>query len=366
LPVLLVEVSEEIYALPLRAILETSRFADDSAVMRVALSNMLQSSPLVRVCGTAKDGFETVEKTKLLRPDVVTLDVDMPRMDGIEALKRIMGECPCPVIMVSRFTREGAEVTVEALTAGAFDYLPKEDLQNNEDLARLQRNLLEKVEAAAHSSLAGNGGLLFSPPPILALREKAQVIPKIAVIGTSTGGPRALQEIIPELPEKLPIPVVIVQHMPRGFTAPLAKRLDSISKMNVCEASESQLEAGTVYIAPAGRHMTLYGSAPNTWISLSDEPADTMHKPSVDVTMCSVAQVFGRHALGVILTGMESDGAKGVQAIHSAGGITLGQNEATCAVYGMPRSCAESGVLQRVVPLGQVPKIIAEAVHFIG
>lgn len=341
--------------------------ADDSAVMRVALANMLQSSPLVRVCGTAKDGIETVEKTKQLRPDVVTLDVDMPRMDGIEALKRIMGECPCPVIMVSRLTREGAEVTVEALSVGAFDYLPKEDLQSDEDIVRLQRSLLEKVEAAAHSNLAGNRSLLSSAPPILALREKALVIPKVAVIGTSTGGPRALQEIIPQLPEKLPIPIVIVQHMPRGFTGPLARRLDGISKINVCEAGEGdQLEAGTAYIAPAGRHMTLFGSDHNAWVTLSDEPADIMHKPSVDVTMSSVARVFGRNTLGVILTGMGADGAKGMQAIHAVGGITVGQDEATSVVYGMPRTCAESGVLQRIVPLGQVPRIIIDAVRFAG
>ena len=341
--------------------------ADDSAVMRTALSNMLQASPLVRVCGTARDGIETVEKTKLLRPDVVTLDVQMPRMDGIEALKRIMGECPCPVIMVSRMTQEGAEVTIEALSAGAFDYLPKEDLQNNGDLLRLQRSLLEKVEAAAHSSLASNRIVYSSPPPIIALREKSQVVPKIAVIGTSTGGPKALQEIIPELPEKLPIPVLIVQHMPRGFTGPLAKRLDGISKLNVCEAGEGdQIEAGTVYIAPAGQHTTLFGSGASVWVSLSDEPADSMHKPSVDVTMSSVAEVFGRYALGIILTGMGSDGVKGMRAIQDAGGITVGQSEATCAVYGMPRSCAETGVLQRVVPLMEVPAFIKQSVRFKG
>lgn len=341
--------------------------ADDSAVMRTALSNMLQASPSVRVCGTAKDGIETVEKTKLLRPDVVTLDVQMPRMDGIEALKRIMGECPCPVIMVSRMTREGAEVTIEALSAGAFDYLPKEDLQNNGDLQRLQRSLLEKVEAAAHSSMGTHRAVYSSPPPILALREKSQVVPKIAVIGTSTGGPRALQEVIPNLPEKLPIPVLVVQHMPPGFTGPLAKRLDGISKVNVCEAREGdQLEAGTVYIAPAGKHTTLFGCGANVWVALSDQPEETMHKPSVDVTMTSVAEIFGRFALGIILTGMGADGVKGMKAIQDAGGITVGQNEATCAVYGMPRSCADIGVLQRVVPLAEIAEVIRESVRFKG
>jgi len=341
--------------------------ADDSAVMRTALSNMLQASPSVRVCGTARDGIETVEKTKLLRPDVVTLDVQMPRMDGIEALKHIMGECPCPVIMVSRMTREGAEVTIEALSAGAFDYLPKEDLQNNGDLQRLQRSLLEKVEAAARSSMGTHRALYSSPPPILALREKSQVVPRIAVIGTSTGGPKALQEVVPKLPEKLPIPVLVVQHMPPGFTGPLAKRLDSISKVNVREARDGdQLEAGTVYIAPAGQHTTVFGSGANAWVALSDQPEESMHKPSVDVTMTSVAEIFGRFALGIILTGMGADGVKGMKAIQDAGGITVGQNEATCAVYGMPRCCADIGVLQRVVPLAEIAEVIRESVHFKG
>lgn len=334
--------------------------ADDSAVMRTALANMLRSSPFVTVCGTARNGVETLEKVKQLRPDVVTLDVEMPVMNGIEALKRIMGECPCPVIMVSRMTGEGADVTVEALSAGAFDYLPKENLQNGEDRMRLQINLLEKITAAAHSPLARSprGGL----PPIVALREKSEIIPRIVVIGTSTGGPRALQEIVPQLPSKLPIPVLIVQHMPPGFTAPLAKRLGTLSQVSVCEARDGdQLQAGMVYIAPAGHHTTLCGSGLNSWISISDSPDDTMHKPSVDVTMTSVAEVFGRNVLGVILTGMGTDGTKGMRAIQIAGGITIGQDEASCAVYGMPRSCAESGVLQKVVPLAEIPHFITES-----
>lgn len=339
--------------------------ADDSAVMRTALSSMLQSSPLVRVCGTARDGVETVEKAKLLRPDVVTLDIRMPRMDGLQALRQIMGECPCPVIMVSSMTHEGAEATIEALSAGAFDYLAKQDLQNSSDLSRLQRSLLEKVEAAAGSKLGTSRATLSSPPPIISLREKSLVVPRIAVIGTSTGGPRALQEIIPQLPERLPIPVLIVQHMPAGFTRPLAKRLDSISRISVGEAEQGdQVTPGRVYIAPAGRHMTLTGSGREAWIALSDNPAETMHKPSVDVTMSSVAEVFGRNVLGIILTGMGSDGMKGMRDIHNAGGITVGQDESTCAVYGMPRSCAENGVLQRVVSLMEVPKVITDAVHF--
>ena len=340
--------------------------ADDSAVMRTALSRMLESCPMVRVCGTAKNGLETVEKTKLLRPDVVTLDVRMPVMDGIQALKRIMGECPCPVIMVSCVTHEGAEVTIEALSAGAFDYVPKEDLHSEADLMRLRQNLLEKVDAAAHSIQVNKQ---IYPPPILsstpAGREKWLAIPKIAVFGTSTGGPKALQDIVPEFPADLPIPIIVVQHMPRGFTAPLAKRLDGMSKVQVTEANQGELiETGRVYIAPAGQHTTVFGSPSRVCFCLSDTPDDTAHKPSVDVTMSSVVEVFGHNVLGVILTGMGSDGLKGMRAIQNAGGITIGQDEATCAVYGMPRTCAESGVLQRVVPLADVPKVVLDAARY--
>jgi len=335
--------------------------ADDSAVMRTALSRMIESSPTVRVCGTARNGLETVEKIKLLKPDVVTLDIRMPVLDGIEALKRIMGECPCPVIMVSSLTTEGAEVTIEALSAGAFDYLSKEDLQGNSDMFLLQRTLLEKIEAAAQSVLISPSRSRAS----VALREKSQVVPRIAIIGTSTGGPKALQAIIPKLPEDLPIPVLVVQHMPRGFTAPLAKRLNGLSKVKVCEASHGeQLKSGTVYVAPAGQQTTLYSSGSQIYVCLSDTPNDTTHKPSVDVTMSSVAVVFARYVLGIILTGMGSDGARGMRAIQDAGGITVGQDEATCAVYGMPRTCADNGVLQRVVPLDEVASVILEAIHY--
>jgi len=325
--------------------------ADDSAVMRTALSRMIESSPTVRVCGTARNGLETVEKIKLLKPDVVTLDIRMPVLDGIEALKRIMGECPCPVIMVSSLTTEGAEITVEALSAGAFDYLSKETCRAI-PICSSYNEIFSKRLRRLHRAY-------------VALREKSQVVPRIAIIGTSTGGPKALQAIIPKLPEDLPIPVLVVQHMPKGFTAPLAKRLNGLSKVKVCEASHGeQLKSGTVYVAPAGRQTTLYSSGSQICVCLSDTPNDTTHKPSVDVTMSSVAVVFARYVLGIILTGMGSDGARGMRAIQDAGGITVGQDEATCAVYGMPRTCADNGVLQRVVPLDEVASVILESVRY--
>ena len=371
--------------------------ADDSAMMRNELTRMLDSSPLMRVCGTARDGPEVVEKTKLLQPDVITLDVKMPLLNGVEALKRIMRECPCPVIMFSSSSRKGAEVTLEALSAGAFDYLPK--IRPGVNALKLQEDLIEKVEAASHSWLARKRAPVHPPPipasgfpvsepvnPQLGLQQTPRPVPRIIVLGTSTGGPQALQGLLPELPGDLPVAMIVVQHMPPGFTAPLAERLDGLSRVKVCEARHGQaVVPGTVYIAPAGHHTTLLRNSEarssdtrnseakgsrakdshQVLICLSDAPLNTAHKPSVDVTMLSVAEVFGNHTLGIILTGMGTDGLQGMTAIHEAGGITMGQDEASSVVYGMPRCCAEHGILEQVVPLSEMPRHILQTIHYL-
>jgi len=341
--------------------------ADDSAVMRTALSRMLDASPRIRVCGTARNGLEVVEKSKLLQPDVITLDVEMPVLNGVEALRRIMRECPCPVIMVSSATREGAEVTLEALSAGAFDYLSKENFHPR-NTCQLGLDLIEKIEAASHSRMARQRPTLEPPPPSLhrlGSTDTSHAVPRIVVLGTSTGGPRALQEVLPELPADLPLSIIVVQHMPPGFTAPFAKRLDSLSRMRVREAQHGEaIVPGTVYIAPGGHHTTVARDSSRVSIRLSDTPSNSLHKPSVDVTMLSVAELFGAYALGIILTGMGSDGLEGMTAIHQAGGITIGQDQASSVVYGMPRSCAEHGILDRVVPLSHVPRHILQTIHY--
>ena len=340
--------------------------ADDSATMRSTLSRMLEASPRIQVCGTARDGVETVEKNKLLMPDVITLDVDMPVLDGIAALRRIMKDSPCPVIMVSSLTREGAQVTLEALDAGAFDYLSKEDLRREAQAISLPERLTEKVEVAARSRLARNRRLSKSASSAKTNTDSFSVVPKIVVLGTSTGGPKALQEVLTVLPADLPIGVVAVQHMPPGFTGPFAKRLDSLCRLRIHEAQPGEIiEPGNVYLAPAGQHTRLFSiSGSRVSVLLSDMPTDTLHKPSVDVTMLSAVEVYKNRILGIILTGMGSDGLQGMTAIHKAGGITIGQDEASCTVYGMPRCCAESGVLQRVVPLSDIPQQILQAVRY--
>ena len=343
--------------------------ADDSAVMRAALSRIVESAPALQVCGTARHGLETLDKVRQLRPDVVTLDVEMPVLNGLEVLKRIMKEFPRPVIMVSSMTREGAEVTVEALSSGAFDCLPKSESGHLLDPQKLKHDLIEKIEAAASSPLARqleHESLVARCADFdVAEIEETHAIPEIIAVGTSTGGPKALQEMLPQLPGDLTVGMIVVQHMPRGFTAPFARRLDSICRLKVREASHGDvIEPGNVYVAPAGQHLTLSRKrASKARVCLSNEPAGTLHKPSADVTMLSVAETFGPHVLGIIMTGMGSDGLQGMTAIRRAGGMTIGQDEATSAVYGMPRCCAENGILQRVVPLPLLPGHILQAVR---
>ena len=340
--------------------------ADDSAFMRTALTRMIESDPSLRVVGTAQTGLEALEEIKTLQPDVVTLDIEMPGLDGLETLKRIMQECPRPVIMVSSLTQEGAETTFEALDLGAFDYLPKQLSYASLDIVKIKDDLVEKVKAAYRSFVRNRGVRPTQPPPAVPVPSLfTGLTPAIVALGTSTGGPKALQEILPVLPNDLPVGVLIVQHMPPGFTGPFAKRLNNLCKVTVLEAEEGMLvRPGHVFIAPAGKHMTARRRGSDTVLHVSPTPTNTLHIPSVDVMMLSVAEIFRSLAMGVIMTGMGTDGAQGMQAIFREGGLTVGQDEASCAVYGMPRSCAEMGVLKRVVPLMQIPQQILSAVAY--
>ena len=342
--------------------------ADDSAFMRTALTRMIESDPILRVSGTAQTGLEALEKITTLQPDVVTLDVEMPGLNGLETLKRIMKEWPCPVIMVSSLTQQGAETTLEALASGAFDYVPKQLSYVSLDIVKIRDDLIAKIKAAAESGKRRPVARVTRAEvtPVSARTVSVQIPPAIVALGTSTGGPKALQEILPLLPADLPVGVLIVQHMPPGFTAPFARRLDGLCRVSVREAAnEDVIEPGVVYIAPAGQHMTVYRRTPSkVVIRISSCPENTLHRPSVDVTMTSVADVFHGLSMGVIMTGMGADGVLGMQAIKREGGFTVGQDELSCTVYGMPRSCAEAGILQRVVPLLRIPETIMQATHY--
>jgi two-component system chemotaxis response regulator CheB len=338
---------------------------DDSPFVRQALSRMLGTAPDIEVVGVGADGQEAIEKVRALKPDVVTLDIQMPRMDGLEALQRIMIETPVPVLLLSSLTREGAHVTLRGLELGAMDFVDKSSVQGNMNLLALAEELRAKVRA-----LAGVPPAKLSTPA-WGLSQGHPVSPpgphphraELVVIGTSTGGPPALQAIIPRLPEDLGAAVLVIQHMPVGFTRSLAERLAARSALPVREAEDGEAIArGTTLIAPAGLHLKLRkrGGVGKVW--LDEEPRASLHRPSADVVMASVAKIYGPTALGILLTGMGSDGVEGMRAIRAAGGQTLAESEESCVIYGMPKAAVEAGVVDRSVPLERMADEIVGAV----
>jgi two-component system, chemotaxis family, protein-glutamate methylesterase/glutaminase len=341
---------------------------DDSAFMRTALSRMIASDPGICIAGTASTGIEALGILPSLNPDVITLDVQMPGLDGLQTLTRIMAEFPRPVIMVSSMTVKDADTTFSALAAGAFDYVPKELSSTTLNVLHLRDDLIAKVRAAAESRHAPAALVIPRKPPraiALPTRDASLPAPAIVALGISTGGPKALQDILPILPADTPVPILVVQHMPMGFTAPFAKRLNSLCAVSVCEAKHGEVvQPGVVYIAPAGTHLTIERGSSRTVTCLSDKPENQLHVPSVDIMMQSVASAYHSLAMGIIMTGMGSDGMQGMSAIHREGGLTVGQDELSCTVYGMPRACAEMRILDRVVPLSGIPHEILEATHY--
>lgn len=337
---------------------------DDSAFVRQALSRMLASDPGIEIAGTAVDGKDAVEKVLALRPDVVTLDVKMPHMGGLEALRRIMALCPTPVLLLSSLTSQGADTTLRGLELGAMDFVDKSSVQGHMNLFTLAEELKLKVRA-----LAGVPRSKLAPAPVppaagptlaLARRERGA---EVVVIGTSTGGPPALQALIPRLPQDLPTAVLVVQHMPVGFTRSLAERLQARSSIPVREAKDGEpVRPGQVLIAPAGLHMKVRRRAEEIRVVLDEEPRSALHRPSVDVLMTSVAKVYGARVLGVVLTGMGCDGVEGLRAIREAGGRTLAESEESCVIYGMPKAAVEAGVVDESLPLTAVPDAIVDAV----
>ena len=332
---------------------------DDSAFVRKALTRMLGDAPDIEVVGTAVDGQDGLEKALALRPSVITLDVKMPRVDGLEALRRIMSECPTPVLLLSSLTSEGADITLRGLELGALDFVDKSSVQGHMNLLGLADELRAKVRALASS-------LRRPAPPRPAPRASEVPQPgraEAVVIGTSTGGPAALQAIIPRLPANLAAPILVVQHMPLGFTRSLAERLDQKSALVVREARDGEPpQPGRVLVAPAGRHLKLrrVQGEPRLWLDY--EPLDALHRPSVDVLMQTAARVYGPAVMGIILTGMGSDGVEGLRAIRAAGGLTLAQSEDSCVIFGMPKAALEAGVVHRAVPLERFPDEILAAV----
>jgi len=323
---------------------------DDSALMRKVIPQMLAADSSIEVVGTAMDGSFCLKKIEELKPNVVTLDLEMPGMNGIEALKEIMRRQPLPVIVFSSHSTEGASVTMKALGLGAFDFVPKpKDAAAH--MAETARELIAKVKAASECKLKPRmlSGL---PPRPETLPLSAAAPNKVVAIGVSTGGPQALEFVLSQLPGDFPGAIAVVQHMPEGFTDMFARRLDEVCPLRVKEAqSGDALQAGRVLICPGNRHMKVKRLSQGTIVALTDEPRVNGHRPSADVLLRSVAEQFKGQAVGILMTGMGDDGAEGLGAIKKEGGMTIAQNEESCVVYGMPKAAIERGYATRVVGL---------------
>jgi two-component system chemotaxis response regulator CheB len=336
---------------------------DDSALMRRVITGLLEEDPEIQVVGSAVDGQDAIEKVHQLKPDVLTLDVEMPKLDGLQTLGYLMSEHPIPCVMLSAYTPRGAETTLKALDYGATDFVQKPSGAISLNLERVKDELLSKVKVAKNIDLRrlpfrGESG---GPQRAAASRPKPVDRGSVVAIGTSTGGPRALAALLPLLPKGFPAPVLVVQHMSAGFTATLAARLDKDCNIRVKEAEQDEvLEAGTIYLAPGDWHMEVKREGSAVKVKLDQRPPVLGVRPCVDLLFQSVAEAYGPHALGVVLTGMGRDGAKGVKAIKAKNGRTLAQDEASCVVYGMPRAAFATGAVDSVHALAEMASAIVE------
>ncbi|MEO5357077.1 MAG: chemotaxis response regulator protein-glutamate methylesterase [Nitrospirae bacterium YQR-1] len=342
---------------------------DDSAFMRNTIKSLIARDPEIQVVGTASDGIEALEKIALLKPDIITLDVEMPRMNGLEALKAIMESNPLPVIMVSSLTTEGAKTTLEALELGAVDFIPKNLSELSVNIVNIKDMLLDKLKQIGSKKFkiprrlpplragipaSGRAAATVSEPATHSVQFTSSKRIQLVAIGTSTGGPKALQTIVPLLPKNFSVPVIISQHMPANFTGPFAERLCQLSRLPVKEAKHGEkIENGVVYVAPGTGHMSITKRGFDKFVSIGEDPA-YIYKPSVDVMMLTANAAIPGACLGVILTGMGNDGFKGMKAIKDSGGRTLAQDEDTCVVFGMPKFVVESGLADKVVPLSEI------------
>ncbi|TDP31291.1 two-component system chemotaxis response regulator CheB [Idiomarina aquatica] len=385
---------------------------DDSAFFRRRVTEILEQNSRLEVIGSANDGREAVDKAKSLRPDVITMDIEMPVMNGIDAVKEIMRSAPCPILMFSSLTHEGATATLNALEAGAADFLPKkfEDIARNRDEA--VKTLQDRVLAIANDTGA-RSTRAATPPPSPASRSSTPLTRspatrgssgsaldrirqrseqrqrqrdeatapasvastssltinrayQILAIGTSTGGPVALQKILTQLPADFPYPIVMVQHMPAAFTKAFSQRLDGLCKVRVKEAEDGDvLRPGQAYLAPGGKQMIVDGTSSNARLRIKEDNSGRVtYKPSVDITFASLSKLFGGKVLGVILTGMGADGREGSRMLKQKGATIWAQDEASCVVYGMPQAVASAGISSRSISLNEMGKAIIKEVGY--
>src|SRR5262245_74029 len=336
---------------------------DDSALMRKLIPNILARDPQIEVVGTAMDGAFALKKLEELRPDVVTLDLEMPRMDGMETLRMIMRRAPLPVILVSTHSKEGAYSTFKALALGAIDFVAKPKEASAGHLDAIADQLIEKIKVAKRTvGKTISQRFLEEPKPVKKNARVAVPPNRIIAMGVSTGGPNALQYVLSQIPAEFSASILLVQHMPEGFTEMFARRLDECCALDVQEArSGDLLLAGRVLVCPGNRHMMVRRMPRGDVAVLNDAAPVNGHRPSVDVLFHSVAQEFGPTSVGVLMTGMGEDGAEGLGAIKAAGGYTIAQSEDTCVVPGMPRAAILKGYASRIVPLESIgPQLVAQ------
>ena len=341
---------------------------DDSAAMRQLLTEILNSDPGIEVIGTAPDPFVAREKIKLLNPDVLTLDVEMPRMDGLAFLRNLMRLRPMPVVMCSSLTQKGAAVALDALALGAVEIVAKPSVDVLHGIKAAAQEIISKVKVAARAHVKA---LVDTPPMTIADRHDADVVlPKrsapthfattdrIIAMGASTGGTEALRDVLSRLPSDVP-GIVIAQHIPRAFSGPFAQRMNACSLLNICEAVDGQpILAGHAYIAPGDAHLLVVRNGARYQCRLSDGELVNRHRPSVDVLFRSVAQSAGRNSIGVMLTGMGRDGAEGMKEMRDAGALTIAQDEESSVVWGMPGAAWEIGAVQALHPLRRIAENI--------
>ncbi len=346
---------------------------DDSPLMRRSISKILEASSDIKVIATATNGKEAVELARKFRPDVITLDVIMPEMDGLSALREIVKQTGSRVIMVSSETYEGSRQTIEALSSGAVDFITKTSGQVSLDIGKISSQLISKVKTAYRSktivldpvSSAGHKFRQiindiscresFTDSPAFAEKYEKNVKRNLIAIASSTGGPAALQVVLSGLPGDIPAGVVIVQHLTEGFSQTLADKLNSVSPLEVRLCSEmDEIKPGVTLLAPSGYHLTVRKTGDRLMATLSSEPSDTLYKPSADVMFSSVAAVSGNQCCAVILTGMGDDGARGLKKIKDTGGMTIAQNEATSVIFGMPKAAIEMGAVHVVAPIDEI------------
>ncbi len=338
---------------------------DDSALVRKIITDILESDPQIEVVGTANNGKTAIFKTKVLDPDVITMDIEMPIMNGLDALKHIVQTNPKPVIMMSVLTRDGAEPTFKALEYGAVDFIPKPSSILSLSVEEIGSLLIGKVKSVYKTKIHLFKKEVTTPeaeqPSGKSPDLNRTVTSRLVAIGTSTGGPSALLHVFKSLPEGFPAPVLVVQHMPEGFTKAFAERLNSNCALSVKEAEDGdEIYPGHGYIAPGHSHIVVERKHTRDVIRVVKGEKVSGHRPSIDVLFDSVAEAYNRESIGVIMTGMGRDGASGILHIRKKGGVTIAQNEETSVVYGMNRVAVEMGAIDAIVPLNDIPKKIIE------